>query len=218
MDTDTLIGQLSRDVQAVRRLTRPTIRTAVWLGIGLVALAASIFVLSPRDDLLAKLQDPRFVIEQVSALLTAATSAFAAFSLVVPGRSRRWIFLPLVPVSIWLGSVGWGCLQDLSQARLSGIAFETDWACFPAIALIGAVPALSMVAMLRHGAPLMPATVVALGGLAAAALGDFTLRLSHTVDSGLMVLVWQIGSVAVLTAIAGRLGPIVLRWRHAKAA
>jgi hypothetical protein len=216
MDTDTLIGQLSKDAQPVRRLHSPLVRTLVWLAIGLLTVPASTAVLPLRADLMAQLDDPRFVIEQVSAMLTAATAAFAALTLVVPGRSRRWIFLPLVPVSIWLASIGWGCLQDISRAILGVVVFESDWSCFPAIALIGAVPALAMVAMLRHGAPLMPGLVVALGGLAAAALGDFTLRLSHTIDSGLMVLIWQIGSVAILTAIAGWVGPSILHWRHSR--
>ena len=46
------------------------------------------------------------------------------------------------------------------------------------------------------------------------ALGNFGLRLIHAQDAGLMVLVWQFGSVVLMTAMAGCAGKRVLRWRR----
>ncbi len=71
-----------------------------------------------------------------------------------------------------------------------------------------------MAVMLRSGAPLFPHAAVALGALAAAALGNAGLRLFHPIDASLMVLIWQFGSVALLTAIAGCLGQHVHNWRN----
>lgn len=45
-----------------------------------------------------------------------------------------------------------------------------------------------------------------LGTLAAAALANFGLRLFHTADAALMVLVWQFGTVVLFTALAGLWG------------
>src|SRR3546814_18046374 len=81
--------------------------------------------------------------------------------------------------------------------------------------MVGAVPALTMVIMLRRGAPMAPRMTVALGALAAAAVGNFGLRLFLYQDAGLMVLIWQFGSVALLSALAGWRGGDVLRWTHA---
>src|SRR6516162_7918992 len=67
--------------------------------------------------------------------------------------------------------------------------------------------------MLRHGAPLTPHLSTALGGLAAAGLGNFGLRLFHPQDASIMVLVWQMGTVFVLTALAGWAGGLLLDWR-----
>jgi len=53
----------------------------------------------------------------------------------------------------------------------------------------------------------------ALGGLAAAGLGNFGLRLFHPQDSSLMVLVWQMGSVLLLSVLCGLGGRSLLRWR-----
>jgi hypothetical protein len=71
-----------------------------------------------------------------------------------------------------------------------------------------------MVFMLRRGAPLAPHATGALGGLAAAALGDFGLRFFHPQDASLMVLVWQFGAVVLLSALAGTVRHRILHWRH----
>jgi hypothetical protein len=211
MDTDRVIAQLVQDVRPVRRLSDPLLRAAAWLAVGLAAVSLSVWVMGPRPDLGAKLHDVRYLVEQAAALLTAFTAALAAFAIIIPGRSRYWIALPMAPLSLWLGSVGWGCVSDW---RRGATLFESDWSCFPAIAMVGAIPAVAIALMLRRGAPLLPHLAVALGALAAAALGDFGLRLFHAIDAGLMVLVWQIGSVAILTAIPTQYAPTLLRWRH----
>ena len=91
-----------------------------------------------------------------------------------------------------------------------------DWFCFPAIVLVGLVPAIAMAGMLRRGAPLMPCVTTALGGLAAAGLGNFGLRLFHPQDVSLMVLVWQVGTVFMLTASAACAGRFLLNWDTVK--
>jgi len=67
--------------------------------------------------------------------------------------------------------------------------------------------------MLRRGAPLSPHLTTALGGLAAVGLGDFGLRLFHAQDASAMVLVWQMGTVFLLTALAGWFGIFLLDWQ-----
>jgi hypothetical protein len=192
-------------------MSDPLLRTAGWLAIALAAVGLSVWFMGPRADLSVKLHDARYATEQIGALLTAFTTALAAFAIVVPGRSRYWIALPIFPLLLWLVSVGSGCIADWLRGN---VVFVSDWSCFPAIALVGAVPALAIILMLRRGAPLLPHLAVGLGALAAAALGDFGLRLFHVVDAGLMVLVWQIGSVAILTAVLTQFAPALLRWRH----
>ncbi len=211
MDTDDLIAQLVRDTRPVRRLGNPWMRASAWLMVGLAAAALSVGVMGARPDLGAKIHDARYVTEQLAALMTAATAALVAFMFVVPGRARAWLLLPCAPLALWLASIGFACVADI---RRGGNGFESDWSCFPAIALVGTIPAIAMVLMLRRGAPLLPYHAVGLGALAAAAIGDFGLRLFHVIDAGLMVLVWQMGSVAILALVLTRFAPSLLRWRH----
>jgi hypothetical protein len=74
------------------------------------------------------------------------------------------------------------------------------------------MPAVVMVIMLRRGAPLLPHMTMALGALAAAALGNFGLRLFHPQDASLMVLFWQFGSVALMSVMAGLIGRKLIDW------
>lgn len=180
--------------------------------IALPAVALVVMVVSPREDLAAKLMESRFAVEQAAALMTAAAAAIAAFFLVIPGRSQWVAVLPLAPLALWLGSLGEGCVSTWVQPGSGGVTFQTDWICLPAIALTGLVPALVMVLMLSRGAPLAPRLTIALGALAAAALGNFGLRLFHGQDASLMVLVWQFGSVALLSLLAAGCGAHILRW------
>jgi len=213
MDTDRLIQTLVDTAQPVRPLSRPWIRCALWLAIAIPYVGLVVYVMSPRVDLVVKMTEARFLIEQSAALATGIAAAVAAFATTIPGYSRKILFLPALPLAAWLGVLGQGCVSAWIQSGLAGLSLQPSWFCFPAIVLVGAMPAVAMVVMLRRGAPLMPCTTVALGGLAAAGLGNFGLRLFHPQDASLTVLVWQFGSVFILAALAGCMGRYVLNWR-----
>ena len=213
VDTRQLIEQLAGEAAPVGRLPSPWVRTGFWLALAAVNLLVFVLVMLPRRDLSAAVSDPRFVIEQFAALATGVTAGLAAFASVVPGFNRRALLLPLLPLAVWLGSVGTGCATSWIRFGPAGLTVTPDWACVPAIALIGLAPAVTMAFMLRRGAPLTPHTTAALGGLAAAGLGSFGLRLCHAEDASVMVLIWQVGSVALLTATAAVAGRWLLGWR-----
>jgi hypothetical protein len=213
MNTDSLIEQLVQSRKPMRPLPPPWIRAAVWLAIAAPYVAFVVLLMSPRPDLHAELQDPRFLIEQVAAFATGVTAAIAALATTIPGFSRRIALLPVLPLAVWLGSLGQGCVSDWIRYRPEGFSLQTDWMCLPAIVLVGGVPAIVIAAMLRRGAPLTPHLSTALGGLAAAGLGNFGLRFFHLQDASLMVLFWQFGTVFVLTLTAAWVGDHLLNWR-----
>jgi len=213
METDKLIQRLADGSEPVRPLPRPWLRMATWLALAVAYIALVVYVVSPRDDLLAKLRDLRFCIEEIAALATGIAAAVAAFASTIPGSNRRLLLLPVLPLMVWLGSLGQGCIEAWIRLGPDGLSLQPDWYCVPAIVLVGAVPAIAMAVMLRRGAPLTPHKTVALGGLAAAGFGNFGLRLFHDQDASIMVLVWQVGTVLVLTALAAWTGPRILNWQ-----
>jgi hypothetical protein len=165
--------------------------------------------------LVAKISDSRFVIEQVGALATVVAAAAAAFATIIPDHSRKFLAVPFISLFIWLESVSHAFVQDDlgGWVRLDpeGLSLHPDWYCVPAIAIVGLVPAIAMTMMLLRGAPRILHLTAVLGGLAAAALGDFGMRFFCSHDGSLMVLVWQFGTVCVLAALAGCAGQRVLR-------
>lgn len=213
MRTEDLIRVLAADARTpCRRLARPVVRLGSWLVVSVPWIAVVVAVMGPRPDLAVKAGELPWLLEQGAALMTALTAALAAFCACVPGRPRWEQAMPLAPLLFWFGLLGAGCLSAWRLADPYGLELQADWACLPGIAMVGLIPGIAMAAMLRRGLPLEPILSVGLGGLAAAALGDFGLRLFHPQDASLMVLVWQVGTVTALTALSAAVGHRIARW------
>lgn len=184
----------------------------MWLAISLPYVCAVVVMKPEAIDFLGKI-DARFALEQGAILATTLTAAIAAFASVIPGHHRKIYLLPLVPLAVWLASLGEGCASDWLRFGADGIQVRPDWECAPAAIFIGIIPAVAMVVMLRRGAPLAPRVSVAFAALAVAALGNFGLRIFHIGDVSVMVLVWHFGGLALISVLAGRIGRHVLNWR-----
>ncbi len=215
MKTEDLIYALAADARSpLRRLSSPAVRVVFWLCVSVPWIAVVVAFMGLRPDLGLKVGELRWLLEQGAALTTALTAAMAAFCVGVPGRAHWERAVPLAPLALWLGLLGAGCLSDWRLAGPQGLVLHVDWACVPGIVTVGLVPGIAMAIMLRRGAPMAPVLSAGLGGLAAAALADFGLRLFHVQDASLMVLVWQVGTVAALAALGAALGRRLVRWRH----
>jgi hypothetical protein len=211
VETSELIRHLATGAAPVHRLLPPWLRTALWLAISLPYVTAVVVMKPAAIDFLEKF-DARFAVEQTAILATALTAAIAAFASVIPGQNRKIYLLPLVPLVVWLASLGEGCASDWLRFGTEGLQVHPDWECAPAAIFIGIIPAAAMVVMLRRGAPLVPRVSVALGALAVAALANFGLRIFHIGDVSVMVLVWHFGGLALISVLAGRIGRHVLNW------
>lgn len=209
MRTEDLIERLVHDTGRVRPLRSPGLRTAIWLLLAAAFTAAVVILMTPRPDLAEQLRDARFVVEQLAAFATAVVAAYAALVLSIPGADSRLALAPLAPAALWLGSQGVGCVSSLVGA--AGGTFGGEPECLIYIALTGSLPAILLVAMLRRGLPVRPRLTLALAVLAAAALGNVGLRFFHMQDAALMVLLWQTGSVALLSLAGWALGRTLLQ-------
>jgi hypothetical protein len=150
------------------------------------------------------------MVEEAATLATALTAAYAAFASAVPGFDRRLLLLPLAPLTVWLASIGHGCLQDWIELGTDGLAIRPDWDCLLLATMIGVVPAAAIIAMLRAAPPLRPRATLALAALAVAALANFGLQFAHVHDASIMVLTWHLGGAAVFSALGGWLGERIL--------
>jgi hypothetical protein len=214
--TDDLVRGLAANVRRVRPLASPWIRVAVWLGVSAPYLLL-LYVLWPHPAASNSI-DRRLAIEQIAALTTALAAAVAAFSLTVPGRSRRIALVPLAPLAVWMLTVGQGCAREWSAGGPI-MAILPHWECFVATLITGAVPAMLMLVMLRRGAPLLPRLTTLLGALAVAGLANVCVRFVHVFDSSFVVLTWHVAAVMALAAVLASGGEHAFNWRkviHAK--
>ena len=212
METPELIRHLADAVTPVRRLAAPWRRMSSWFALSLayVVIVMAIYLIVRHGP---GPIDPRLVLEQTAILATAITAAIASFSSTIPGRDRRVCLSPLIPLGIWLFSLGKGCLHEWIAFSAGGLKERADWDCAPAAIILGLIPAALMIAMLRRGAPIEPRLSFGLAALAVAAIVNFGLRIFHAGDISIMVLVWHFGAAALLAVVASQFGRVVFNWR-----
>src|ERR1700724_1447362 len=126
-DTETLIRQLTGRPPRVRPLARPWVRAAAWLGIAVPSALLVVVTMSMHGDWVSRLLVARVVSEEAFALATGILAAIGAFSSVVPGYNRRVLFLPLVPLILWLGGLGQSSVRDWLQLTSHGFSMRTEW-------------------------------------------------------------------------------------------
>lgn len=201
MKTDELINMLATDLKPVRRLPPPAWRLIGWLAVSVPVMVLIVATMRMRADIGVKLTEPVFLMQELASLATALIAGWAALVTCVPGEPdwKRWT--PVAPLALWMATLGHQCWDEWMHLGLSAMAFYSDLMCLPVIAMTSAVPALAMVLAIRRGACLPVPCAVWWGSLAAAALANVALRLFHTEDAALMVIVWQFGSVLLFMTL-----------------
>ncbi|SCU85579.1 conserved membrane hypothetical protein [Cupriavidus necator] len=203
-NTPDLIDSLVADAPPVRRLRRPVVRAACWLLAAALLLALVAIVNGVRPDLMLKLQQPVFIASVAAAIVTGAMAVVAAFIASVPGRSRRWLLLPLPALAVWMTTIAYGCLTNWVEIGPEGISPGETARCFATLVVVSTPLSVVLLIMLRYVARLSPAPVAMCASLAVAAMTATGLSLFHPLDASAMILVWNLG-VALVFVGAGRL-------------
>ena len=204
--TPDLIDSLVADATPVRRLRRPAVRLAGWLLLASLMLALVALVHGVRPDLALKLHQPAFVAGVAAAILTGILAAAAAMIGGVPGRSRRWLWLPLPALAAWMGTIGYGCLMNWVAIGPDGILPGEAARCFATLLMVSTPLSAALLIMLRHVARLSPAPVAMSAALAVAAMTAAVLSVIHPLDASAMILLWNLGVALVFVAGGGLIG------------
>jgi hypothetical protein len=212
MKTEGLIETLSHDVAPAPPLAGPWTRSAVWLLGTLVYFSVLLLMMTSVPKVAANGRDWLFVFQQFAAVSTAAAAAGAAFALTVPGYPTWSLRLATVAAFAWVASVILGTVQEWTRNDVN-LAVPGEWACVVFILLGGLLPAVTIVCLLRRGAPLAPGLTTALAVLASTALASVTACLSHPHPSDAVTFVWHGTTVLLLVAMAASTGRLVLKWK-----
>ena len=204
--TPDLIETLAANATPIRRLRPPLARAGLWLLfaafiLGLLAIGHGV-----RADLAERLQHPVFVVGMAASLLTGVLAAIASFMVSLPDRSRRWLLLPAPALLVWVSTIGYGCLTDWVSIGPGGIRLGETVRCFATLVLTSLPLSFVMLVMLRYAASLRPTVVATAGGLAVAGIAATALSLFHNLDATVMVLMWNLGTAALIVGLASVLG------------
>src|SRR5262249_39157189 len=126
--------------------------------------------------------------------------------------SRLWIVLPLPALALWVATIGYGCLTDWVSIGPDGIRLGEAIRCFATLLMTSVPLSIAMLVMLRYTALLRPLEVSIVGGLAIAAVSAFALSLFHDLDATVMILIWNLGSAALIAALGSLFGRSMLTW------
>jgi hypothetical protein len=213
--TDELIDSLVERAAPVRRLRAPLVRAALWLASAGLLVAAIATVSGIRADFIEHLHQPAFATTIAAALATGILATLAAFTVSIPGRSQWWLTLPLPPLAVWMSTIGYGCFADWVSLE-PGFHLGEELRCSAVLVLTSVPLAIALAAMLRYAAMLRPGAVARCGGIAIAAIVAAALPLFHDHDATAMILVWNLGTAALMTGLASLFGRRLLSWMAAR--
>lgn len=200
-DTERLIVGLVATARPVRRLSPPLVRATVWLVAAFAIVAAVVASHGLRPDLAEQFARPTLLAEWLGAVLTGVLASIATFQLSLPDRSIRWLLLPVPAILLWLGALGLGCVLDWYRMGPSAFALTVSWSCVMAIVATSLPLGGVLLVMVRHAGYVRPGPTALAGGLAVAALSAAGLSLFHHLDTALMILIWHIGTVALVALL-----------------
>jgi hypothetical protein len=210
--TPALIESLARGVTPVRRLRPPLLRALGWLILAAVVIGLLAISQGIRPDLAQRLRQPQFVIGLTATVATGICAAIAAFMLSLPDRSRLWALLPAPALGIWLSTIGLQCLTNWITVAPGGMRLGETARCSATLVLTSLPLSLALLLMLRHAAPLRPTAATLTGSLAVAAITGTALSLFHDLDASVMILVWNVGTAAILVGLAALFGRRLFCW------
>ena len=206
--TASLISQLARDLQPVRRV--PPLRKvglgllAVW-GVG-VALSWSVGGVQPRLTEPGGLSDPTFAAIFAGLCIAGVGGGVATLARAVPGRER----LARLGLGLLFGGfavvAGFAVFGWLAGGAGASVPPARTASCAAHAAVLGVTPALLGFAWLARAWEARPGFGAAVAGLGAAALGSCAVHASCITGDGLHVLVGHAlgpAGVAVVLASGG---------------
>jgi hypothetical protein len=196
--TDELIRTLGAQLQPVQPLRPPVTRALLWLVAIAVIATPLVLKLADLSAFAARNNDVRFALELAATLLTGIVAVVAAFYLSIPGRSERWLYAPLAPLALWLGTSGLGCLRNgLGHLNLDCLVFV----------LAVSVPlAVILFALLRVAKPIAPLRVALMGSLGVAAIAAFLLQFFHPFDVTVIDLGVHAATMLLIMGAAATVG------------
>ena len=178
-DTDRMIERLAREARPVRPLPSPFARAAMLLGGVGSAMAAFAVFGGHASETFALLGDARFAAELAGSLIAGVSAVIAAVMLSVPGRSPRWLWLPVPGLALWVLGGGLGCYREVVELGYVPTSLFASRECLFFIVGAGLPTAVAIHLFLRRTLSVEVVQVLSLGAMGAALLAATLLQFVH---------------------------------------
>lgn len=204
---DGLIDTLAADARPVRPLNPPLLRALGWLAAIALLVALCLYFLSDTEQLFARYagREAVMVLEMAAMLATGVLAVVGAFFAAVPGRSRRWLLAPVLPMAAWLLLSGVGCYRNIASDGGLAPAVGHSYDCLIFIVTVSLALGAPLIWMLARARPINPLPVALLGGLGTAALAAFTLQFFHPFAVTFLDLAFHVVAIALVVMAAALL-------------
>jgi hypothetical protein len=211
MKTEKLVEALVADRAPARRTIARALAIALALG-GLVSVPLFLIDLGVREDIAPALSTWRFDLK-VGLVALAFVLAFRlclALARPVPSGRPGRLLLPLAALA--------AMAVALELTTVPGAAWSTrlvgsnSLVCLAAIPMLAIAPLVTVLLMLRSGAPASPALAGAAAGFLAAASAATLYAFHCFVDSPLFVMTWYVVAALPVVGLGALAGHRLLRW------
>jgi hypothetical protein len=208
------ISQLSENLEAVKPIQNPIVRTIKWLIFGFSYAIILPFFLELRYDIGEKLTQPMFLAELTLAVIGSIFACLAATFLSTPDSYQKpyikWFAtLPFIALTALLVT------QLVRQKTTSSETIATTlntYQCFTDMLAFAVFPILVMVILARKGASTKQSWSGAMISLSAVNFSYIALRIIEPNDSAEHLLLWHYAPMIITALIGIMLGRRLLKW------
>jgi hypothetical protein len=214
-NTDQLIERLVAEASPVRRLVDPRRRAALWTALALVCVALGVAWFGVRGDIAGAMGFVPFLLRIALLVATMWLAVVAALQLAVPGADQRaWTrWWPLVLLGAALAVTAGEFVVASMAGDVGGPLFA--WRCVRKLTIVGAVPVLAAMVLIRRAAPLDPVWTALLALVASGAAGALTSEIACPIGQPMHVMLWHVLPIVFYAAIGAGAVWLVARLRRA---
>lgn len=212
MRTDELIHALSADAATPPARLAPALRAAVVVAMVAAAVVFSM-LLGVRPNAAESLHTLRFPMKFVVTILLAVTAGALVARLGRPGADLRAVrALIYAAPAVLAVAVATELVVTPPETWMSRLVGHNWWFCMVMVPTLSALPLVAVLAALRRSAPEAPATLGAMAGVFAGAIGATFYAAHCPDDSPLFVATWYTIAITIVAAAGAALGSRLLRW------
>ena len=206
--TPELIDTLVACATPVRRLRPPLVRAGLWLLFAALSSGSSpsLMVYGP---IFSERCSSRSLSSPCLARLRPASWRQSLLPVSLPDSSRLWLLLPLPALVFGYRPLAMAASLIGSAVGPDGVRIGEAVRCFATLLLTSVPLSIAMLVMLRYAA------CCADGGQPDGRTGrcrnnPFALSLFHDLDATMMILMWNLGTAAILATLSAVFGKFVL--------